>query len=61
MPEPSHIKVSVFPQGLSPAIDEFLTKSSKLSSCLRATVMALGAFLDSLHKIADRAANTKGM
>jgi len=47
-------------RGLTPVIDDFLGKSSKLAASLRSTVLALSSFLDSLHKIAERAANTKG-
>ena len=33
-------------QGLTPVIDDFLGKSSKLAASLRSTVLALSSFLD---------------
>ncbi|KAM9807329.1 protein MTSS 1-like isoform 7-T8 [Syngnathus typhle] len=43
-----------------PIWEDFITKAGKLQSQLRATVVALAAFLDAFQKVADLATNSKG-
>ena len=43
-----------------PLFDEFLCKSSKLQTQLRATSSAFSSFLDTFQKIADCASSTRG-
>jgi len=43
-----------------PLFDEFVTKSTKLQSHLKATCIVFGSFLDTFQRIADCAANTRG-
>ena len=47
-------------QGLHPAIDDFIVKSTKLENQIRSTSFAFSAFLESFQKIAHKASNTKG-
>ncbi|GFR28557.1 protein MTSS 2, partial [Trichonephila clavata] len=44
----------------TPVWEDFLGKASKLHNHLKATVLALAAFLDSFQKIADMATNARG-
>ncbi|GFY76279.1 protein MTSS 1 [Trichonephila inaurata madagascariensis] len=44
----------------TPVWEDFLGKASKLHTHLKATVLALAAFLDSFQKIADMATNARG-
>ena len=48
-------------QSLHPAIDDFIVKSTKLENQIRSTSFAFSAFLESFQKIAQKAANTKGI
>ena len=50
----------IFLQGLHPAIDDFIVKSTKLDNQIRSTSFAFSAFLESFQKIAHKASNTKG-
>lgn len=43
-----------------PIWEDFITKAGKLQSQLRATVVAVGAFLDAFQKVADLATNSRG-
>ncbi|XP_061145231.1 protein MTSS 1-like isoform X8 [Syngnathus typhle] len=43
-----------------PIWEDFITKAGKLQSQLRATVVALAAFLDAFQKVADLATNSRG-
>ncbi|XP_028325868.1 metastasis suppressor protein 1-like isoform X4 [Gouania willdenowi] len=43
-----------------PIWDDFITKAGKLQSQLRATVVAVAAFLDAFQKVADLATNSRG-
>ncbi|KAF7654367.1 hypothetical protein LDENG_00070400 [Lucifuga dentata] len=43
-----------------PIWEDFTTKAGKLQSQLRATVMAVAAFLDAFQKVADLATNSRG-
>ncbi|TKS81830.1 Metastasis suppressor protein 1 [Collichthys lucidus] len=43
-----------------PIWEDFITKAGKLQSQLRATVVAVAAFLDAFQKVADLATNSKG-
>ena len=47
-------------QGLHPAIDDFIVKSTKFENQIRSTSFAFSAFLESFQKIAHKAGNTKG-
>ena len=50
----------LFMQGLHPAIDDFIVKSTKLDNQIRATSFAFSSFLESFQSIAHKASNTKG-
>uniref|UniRef100_G3NU00 MTSS I-BAR domain containing 1 n=1 Tax=Gasterosteus aculeatus aculeatus TaxID=481459 RepID=G3NU00_GASAC len=43
-----------------PIWEDFITKAGKLQSQLRATVVAVAAFLDAFQKVADLATNSRG-
>ncbi|XP_050514800.1 protein MTSS 1 isoform X1 [Diabrotica virgifera virgifera] len=43
-----------------PLWEDFITKATKLHSSLKATILAVTAYLDSFQKIADSATNTRG-
>uniref|UniRef100_A0A4W6BYX1 MTSS I-BAR domain containing 1 n=1 Tax=Lates calcarifer TaxID=8187 RepID=A0A4W6BYX1_LATCA len=43
-----------------PIWEDFITKAGKLQSQLRATVVAIAAFLDAFQKVADLATNSRG-
>ncbi|KAK2844319.1 hypothetical protein Q5P01_010978 [Channa striata] len=43
-----------------PVWEDFVTKAGKLQSQLRATVIAVAAFLDAFQKVADLATNSRG-
>ncbi|XP_053743103.1 protein MTSS 1-like isoform X5 [Synchiropus splendidus] len=43
-----------------PVWEDFITKAGKLQSQLRATVVAVAAFLDAFQKVADLATNSRG-
>ncbi|XP_034031131.1 protein MTSS 1-like [Thalassophryne amazonica] len=43
-----------------PIWEDFITKASKLQSQLRATVVAVAAYLDAFQKVADLATNSRG-
>ncbi|GLV36290.1 missing-in-metastasis [Carabus blaptoides fortunei] len=44
----------------TPLWEDFITKATKLHSCLRAAIQAIGAYLDAFQKIADAATNARG-
>ncbi|XP_034475809.1 homeobox protein 5 isoform X6 [Drosophila innubila] len=44
----------------SPLWEDFVTKASKLHTCLRAAIQAIAAYLDAFQKIADAATNSRG-
>ncbi|XP_065341660.1 uncharacterized protein LOC135940600 isoform X4 [Cloeon dipterum] len=44
----------------APLWEDFVSKASKLHSCLRATQQAIGVYLEAFQKIADAATNSKG-
>ncbi|XP_050424159.1 protein MTSS 2-like isoform X2 [Adelges cooleyi] len=44
----------------TPVWEDFMTKATKLHTCLRATIHAIGAYLDAFQKIADAATNARG-
>ncbi|XP_008303830.1 metastasis suppressor protein 1-like [Stegastes partitus] len=43
-----------------PIWEDFINKAGKLQSQLRATVVAVAAFLDAFQKVADLATNSRG-
>ncbi|KAL6100242.1 mtss1 [Pungitius sinensis] len=47
-------------KGSYPVWDDFISKASKLQSQLRATVVAVAAFLDAFQKVADLATSSRG-
>ncbi|KAM6899232.1 LOW QUALITY PROTEIN: protein MTSS 1-like [Xenentodon cancila] len=47
-------------KGSYPIWDDFISKAGKLQSQLRATVVAVAAFLDAFQKVADLATNSRG-
>ncbi|XP_060874551.1 protein MTSS 2-like isoform X2 [Metopolophium dirhodum] len=44
----------------TPMWEDFMAKATKLHTCLRATIHAIGAYLDAFQKIADAATNARG-
>ncbi|XP_015369265.1 PREDICTED: MTSS1-like protein isoform X3 [Diuraphis noxia] len=44
----------------TPMWEDFMVKATKLHTCLRATIHAIGAYLDAFQKIADAATNARG-
>ncbi|XP_050525136.1 protein MTSS 2 isoform X2 [Daktulosphaira vitifoliae] len=44
----------------TPIWEDFMAKATKLHTCLRATIHAIGAYLDAFQKIADAATNSRG-
>uniref|UniRef100_A0A3Q2WQC9 MTSS I-BAR domain containing 1 n=1 Tax=Haplochromis burtoni TaxID=8153 RepID=A0A3Q2WQC9_HAPBU len=50
----------LLPQSSYPIWEDFITKAGKLQSQLRATVVAVAAFLDAFQKVADLATNSRG-
>ncbi|TNN79974.1 Metastasis suppressor protein 1 [Liparis tanakae] len=44
-----------------PIWEDFITKAGKLQSQLRATVVAVAAFLDAFQKVADLATNSRAL
>ncbi|KAL0278814.1 UNVERIFIED_CONTAM: hypothetical protein PYX00_000514 [Menopon gallinae] len=44
----------------TPLWEDLIAKAAKLHTCLRATVQAIAAYLDSFQKIADSATNARG-
>ena len=50
----------IFPQSQLPLYEEFLGRSAKLESQLKATGVTFSAFLDTAQKIADAASKSKG-
>ncbi|XP_059488216.1 uncharacterized protein LOC132204018 isoform X3 [Neocloeon triangulifer] len=44
----------------APLWEDFVSKATKLHSCLRATLQAIGLYLEAFQKIADAATNSKG-
>lgn len=47
-------------KGSYPVWEDFISKTTKLQSHLRTTVVITGAFLDAFQKVADLATNTRG-
>ncbi|XP_020776380.1 protein MTSS 2 isoform X2 [Boleophthalmus pectinirostris] len=47
-------------KGSFPIWDDFINKAGKLHSQIRATVVAVAAFLDAFQKVADLASNSRG-
>uniref|UniRef100_A0A3Q2Z7M6 IMD domain-containing protein n=1 Tax=Hippocampus comes TaxID=109280 RepID=A0A3Q2Z7M6_HIPCM len=47
-------------KGSYPVWEDFVSKASKLQSQLRATVVAVAAFLDAFQKVADMASGSRG-
>ena len=54
------IIITVNHQSQLPLYEEFLGRSAKLESQLKATGLTFGAFLDTAQKIADSASKSKG-
>ncbi|XP_072156556.1 uncharacterized protein [Bemisia tabaci] len=44
----------------TPLWEDFISKATKLHTCLRATINAISSYLDAFQKIADAATNTRG-
>ncbi|XP_025411793.1 MTSS1-like protein isoform X2 [Sipha flava] len=44
----------------TPLWEDFMAKATKLHTCLRATIHAIGIYLDAFQKIADAATNARG-
>ncbi|XP_071443676.1 uncharacterized protein mim isoform X2 [Hetaerina americana] len=44
----------------TPLWEDLISKATKLHSCLKATILAISAYLDAFQRIADSATNTKG-
>lgn len=47
-------------RGSSPIWEDFITKATKLHSSLKATMLAISAFLEAFQKVADMATNSRG-